>query len=514
MTLVTGRGTIYIKVPLGSSPVFKKSYYILIASILSATLSLLFATYQLTKTQRALSETNDSLLKNMVNASYDIIDTAANESIKIYLKGISDTIVSSIHIDKNLTEAQRVKSITSLLNIGASGYAYLLSPNGEILSHPYLHGNNLFDLPHIKEQLSSINSFNEYQWANPHESTLRQKVAYSTVLASGNTLVITCYKDELLYLINTDKLKNTLKKYTYGKSGYIYISDAEGNLILHPTLEKKNIAEVIGQSSAPLIKNIKNKPEGQFTYEFNSSGNKIKKHVYYKYYSYLDWVIAAGISIDEFNYNQKLLIGSLLSLLISLISIVTLLTVVLKQRHEALLTAAKLDYLTDLRARRSLIEAAYEAIALRNDPKTQPLGTILFDIDHFKQINDQFGHKEGDCVIKAIAKVLKSFDCSNQLVGRYGGEEFIIITFDLNPNQLYQLAETIRQQIATTQTNHSSVTISAGCYVSFTDYELEHVINCADQALYDAKDSGRNNTKLYKEKRGTQSINRLSGESR
>ncbi len=126
-----------------------------------------------------------------------------------------------------------------------------------------------------------------------------------------------------------------------------------------------------------------------------------------------------------------------------------------------------------------------------------------FDVDHFKDVNDTYGHIIGDKILKHIAKILKQTVRSSDIVARFGGEEFIILTYQMNEEQGKQLAERIRQAIFETpyideDTKQTiSVTVSIGIvhYVPKNEEEilcLNDLIESADKALYIAKNNGRN----------------------
>lgn len=128
---------------------------------------------------------------------------------------------------------------------------------------------------------------------------------------------------------------------------------------------------------------------------------------------------------------------------------------------------------------------------------------LILDVDHFKNVNDTYGHIIGDKILKHIAKILKQTVRSSDIVARFGGEEFIILTYQMNKQQGKQLAERIRQAIFETpyideDTKQTiSVTVSIGIvhYVPKNEEEilcLNDLIESADKALYIAKNNGRN----------------------
>lgn len=121
------------------------------------------------------------------------------------------------------------------------------------------------------------------------------------------------------------------------------------------------------------------------------------------------------------------------------------------------------------------------------------LSSMMVDIDHFKLVNDKYGHPTGDKVIKTIAALLKSNSRDSDLVSRYGGEEFCLVLPGISIEVASEIAERIRLAIKNDLTSGISVTVSLGVSnLKFNAHEPGELINQADKALYIAKESGRN----------------------
>jgi diguanylate cyclase (GGDEF)-like protein len=127
-----------------------------------------------------------------------------------------------------------------------------------------------------------------------------------------------------------------------------------------------------------------------------------------------------------------------------------------------------------------------------------PLSLLFADIDHFKAVNDTFGHQAGDSVLKAVAVILKSGLRTNDYLSRYGGEEFAIILPEANIEGAFIVAERLREKISSQQFNYKgkiiSLTMSFGVasMSSNGDISSDSLIKQADDALYKAKTQGRN----------------------
>ena len=154
------------------------------------------------------------------------------------------------------------------------------------------------------------------------------------------------------------------------------------------------------------------------------------------------------------------------------------------------------DPLTNLYNRRFLNEFMERELALaRRNQK--PFAVVMLDLDHFKQLNDQFGHQTGDKVIEMVAKHLLRQSRRTDVLFRYGGEEFLVILPNTNANQAQHLAENWRVHVEQAQVfaKHQAVTITLSAGISiYPDHGSTafNLIQAADEALYQAKAAGRN----------------------
>ncbi|KNZ40319.1 sensor domain-containing diguanylate cyclase [Acetobacterium bakii] len=150
------------------------------------------------------------------------------------------------------------------------------------------------------------------------------------------------------------------------------------------------------------------------------------------------------------------------------------------------------DKLTQLYNRVKL-DAELEHQLKRTKNSTAVFGLIMIDIDNFKQINDSFGHLAGDAVLVELAELFKTSIRPADIVGRWGGEEFMVILPDTDEKVAVELAETIRKEVSENRfPKQEGITISLGVSVFSDDASVDTIIFRADQALYRAKNNGRN----------------------
>jgi diguanylate cyclase (GGDEF)-like protein len=171
----------------------------------------------------------------------------------------------------------------------------------------------------------------------------------------------------------------------------------------------------------------------------------------------------------------------------------------LRDQREALTVAerrAQSDALTGVLNRRSLLERL-DSACLRARARGLPIGLLFIDLDHFKQINDSYGHPAGDACLKAIIPPIQSELRQSDLIGRYGGEEFAVILSSADAAAAQPIAERIRQRVAEISVLGFGAPIHVTCSIGIATSDMlgvwgEHLIARADEAVYAAKRCGRN----------------------
>jgi diguanylate cyclase (GGDEF)-like protein len=164
--------------------------------------------------------------------------------------------------------------------------------------------------------------------------------------------------------------------------------------------------------------------------------------------------------------------------------------------NASLFEMATTDMMTKLKMKHHLFSIMDEWLAIKR--ANGSFSMLLFDIDHFKKVNDTYGHACGDMALKHIAQILMDSIRSSDIAARYGGEEFIILIAHPGKALAMKIAERIRSTIAESEIKHKGhvirLTISCGvaCYDKDLDVSVESMIDRADKALYQSKQGGRN----------------------
>lgn len=151
----------------------------------------------------------------------------------------------------------------------------------------------------------------------------------------------------------------------------------------------------------------------------------------------------------------------------------------------------------------SRIKEVVDIELARAKRRNTPLSLVMLDLDHFKQVNDTHGHAMGDQVIKAVAHLLRQYLRKTDAIGRYGGEEFLIVLPDCNGEEALKLIERTRSHfknlVFKTAKDELQITASAGVACYSDDATADQLVQAADAALYQAKHQGRNRACLARD---------------
>jgi diguanylate cyclase (GGDEF)-like protein len=169
-------------------------------------------------------------------------------------------------------------------------------------------------------------------------------------------------------------------------------------------------------------------------------------------------------------------------------------------QYQQALQSASVDPLTKT-LNRGVLQGAFQREWELSRRHGAPLSVILLDIDHFKKINDAYGHDKGDAVLRSVATCLQHSVRSSDMVFRYGGEEFVVLLSNTSAGGAFHLAERIRQALEKLSCNADEgfslrVTASLGVATLAPNESKETLLKRADQAMYRAKQLGRNQVVL------------------
>ena len=304
------------------------------------------------------------------------------------------------------------------------------------------------------------------------------------------------HRGELLGVVGVGIEKDGFSEFLAGQQELfgktIFLTDNAGVIQAHSfstDLEQKDMHNLSGLDSiADEILSIR---DGSYTggYQIGGDGTVVMS----RYIPEIDWYV-----IVEFNEHeafadvrmrtvQSLIIGLLAFITVLLLSIFTI-----QQYDSQLEIMVSTDALTGLANRRAL-DAALPRMLYRRSRQGGDVSLILIDLDHFKSVNDSFGHQEGDVVLKSFSVAASSTIRKNDLLVRWGGDEFLIVT-ETGIEGAQRVAREIREQFGKVE---NRVTLSIGIALSGDSDDSQSLLKKADKALYDAKEGGRNRTVVF-----------------
>lgn len=209
----------------------------------------------------------------------------------------------------------------------------------------------------------------------------------------------------------------------------------------------------------------------------------------------LSTAVVKSIETQTHSYIRILFYISMVTIIVILLLFITILIIkfIVQDKIEK---QASFDNLTGL-LNRNHLEYLYTKKIKESKNTLENSAVLLCDIDHFKKVNDTFGHSTGDLVLKGIADSIKNCSRDSDLVFRYGGEEFLLITSYKTITDLIHFAERIRENIESEKLIDQVITISIGVALVTDALSMKEIIVHADTALYRAKETGRNKVVFF-----------------
>lgn len=294
--------------------------------------------------------------------------------------------------------------------------------------------------------------------------------------------------DAVIQLIDDYQRRYDRSIYFLDHNGRLTLTGAEGGPLGAPA--GRTLAEVPGLEG--LLGTLPKPQSGSF--EYQEHGRRHFLNVRFipelNWYLFVDQHENGALS----GIRRTLYLNLLICLLVTAI-VLTLVSLAIRRYQRRIEALATTDVLTDLPNRRGFDILAGQALQ-EAQREHSPLSALLLDLDHFKALNDSYGHLAGDEVLRGFAHTLKSHLRQADIICRWGGEEFILLFKNTDSATARHLAEKIRRQ--TEQSHYPfagvnlQITISLGLTEVRTDDSLHSLLARADRALYRAKQAGRN----------------------
>lgn len=430
---------------------------------------------------------------------------------------------------------QWVKRMLSIIN----SYSHLIervipdnSINSEILGN---YGRDSFS--DLYYGSSSGKFISGKRWKPPAGYDPRVRPWYITALKSGKTVMCDVYID-----LETDSSAVAVASPVYGKNGsprgvlsadlllhtldeklknvkvsgmgHAMLIDRNGMALVYPdrSVMGKNLSEFPGMNG--VIRTILKNKQGKVEYTYGSHNIIMFTEI-----PASQWILGMILTEEEIYSNLKnltwkfLLIFTISLIIVILISkyfavkltffmqlledTVDAQTAALKEKVAQVEYLSLTDHLTGISNRRKIEEVLSSEIE-RSSRTGSPLSVIMIDIDNFKTVNDTFGHKTGDCLLKEFALTVTGSIRSIDSAGRLGGEEFLIVCPETGIQGAALLAEKLRTAVESIRMeSFPGITASFGCAAYISGDSPDNLISRSDKAMYRAKELGRNRVENF-----------------
>lgn len=362
------------------------------------------------------------------------------------------------------------------------------------------------------------------------------------------------FKGVVLGIVTLEMLNKLMQELSFGETGEVYVLDANGYIVTASSHASKSIETVNVPMTSEIIERAKT---GSASNDVYTGFNGEKVYGQYKWSQSKSWIVVGEITQKEVfqKLNQlsiTIIIISLIALILSIAAAVTIASKIerpiryllratkviqngnydyqidadkisrapielrqlvntfnlmsdkLKTNISLLEHSAWVDQLTEIHNRRyMMLEGNQQLQACIAAGQT--CSVMMFDIDHFKKINDTYGHLVGDRVLAHVASILKQHAGADTIAARYGGEEFILLALRKNAQESASLAENLRLRVMEEPYSDEQVTVQITASIGVAEYSstlefgtmvLEDMVSRADHALYSAKSGGRNRVVL------------------
>jgi diguanylate cyclase (GGDEF)-like protein len=299
---------------------------------------------------------------------------------------------------------------------------------------------------------------------------------------------------------------STMAALKYPGSGYFWVIDVDGVMLMHPYDQKligQSVLDLRDAHDRPFVKEfiVAARAGGDFvSYDWSrpSGVEAAAKIAYVVPFKPWGWVIGSGLYVDDLRTEALRQISMGAALIFVLFGINIAISLYLSRRYiHHFRQGAVHDVLTGLYTRSYLDEIGDRIMGRAETEEGSRLAAMFLDLDHFKRVNDIYGHKAGDAVLRAVGRILKSCLRPNELAFRYGGEEMVVMLHALE-DDCRSIAERIRVAVNAHDfrcaKGEFKVTISAGIAVSRPGEAFHDLLQRADMCLYSAKEQGRDRT--------------------
>ncbi len=253
-------------------------------------------------------------LRNTTESIRSMISSTSDAVIRNNLRAVAETnrqIVERLHArvaaGEMTTEEAKARAGAILLSqvIGKTGYVYAIDSRGVVRVHPKpeLLGVDLSEHEFVREQIRRREGYQEYQWKNPEDDAPRAKAVYMTHFAPWDWIIAaSSYREEFIEMVQVSEFADKVRKIRIGQTGYAYVMDSKGILVIHPQLEGESIYNERDAEGRYFIRDIVSEKEGYTDYMWKNpgEGDYRRKMAVYLYIPAFDWIVVSTAYYSEF----------------------------------------------------------------------------------------------------------------------------------------------------------------------------------------------------------------------
>ena len=284
--------------------------------------------------QKIFQQTIENDLKVATDTILSMVRTTADSSIKNYLRAVAEKnyeIARQLHRQVrrgSITEEEAKKRAAQIFRsqkIGKTGRIYCLNSEGVMVAHPKrsLLDVDLSAMPFVKKQIESKNGYLEYDWKEPLAEKARPKAVFMTYFQPWDWIITaSSYRDEFNELVQIDDFRESFLELGFGNSGYPYVFDYEGNLLIHPSYKGINYKDFEDPAQRAVAKKIVEERNGRYEYEWKNPGETTarKKIVYFNDIPEMGWIVASsGYKADFYKPLEDIKLVIISSILLALV---------------------------------------------------------------------------------------------------------------------------------------------------------------------------------------------------
>lgn len=276
-------------------------------------------------------------LEQSTNALLNIVETATEVSLKNYLRATAEKnleVARYFHqraSSGELSEEEAKQQVAEIFlhqHIGESGYIYIINSEGILQVHPEpsLVGVDISNNDFVSDQKSRKNGYLVYDWQNPGEEQKRGKALYMSYFKPWDWIIsVSTYRSEFRQLVKIDDFREKILGLTFGKTGYSFVMDLQGNLVIHPQLEGSNIFLEKDAKGRFFIQEVCRRKKGKIIYPWQNPGDPgpREKLVIFNYIPEFQWIVASSSYLDEFfaplDTLSRFIIGAMVTALLLLL---------------------------------------------------------------------------------------------------------------------------------------------------------------------------------------------------